>query len=415
MQALLIAPERAARQMAPGAGRILLIEPDPERARRLSHILRSHIRADFEAVATADAALQAMQERVPDLVLTSTFLPPADEARLNAELRATPGAAHVQIVNVPHFIDDQEGPESSARKVLSFLGRRTAPNPLSCDPTTVIEDINAYLEQSRARREAASIGVTSTALVQRPTGVVLAAPSQVGPYGAGHVDDRRRARRRPSGELPWLWAVKLPWGTEVKVVDISNRGVLVESPSKLTAGSTLDLQLVGQGTQLQVPARMVRSEIAGVDGLGVRYRVAAAFARDLEIPGLSPRYPTTALTPRALGDLLSRVMAEVDRCAKPAEVRARFERELRELLPLRDVQIRLTPLAGHGDAESVLFAVPQADGRTPFLQVTFNRDYRPSAMEFRLLKAAASLAAVVLEFAPLEGDAGMPQLTGRTH
>ena len=159
---------------------------------------------------------------------------------------------------------------------------------------------------------------------------------------------------------------------------------------------------------------MVRSEVAGVDGLGVRYRVAAAFARDLEIPGLFPQYPTATLSPRALGDLLSRVLAEVDRCAKPADVRARFERELRELIPLRDVQLRLTPVVEGSDTESVLFSVPQGSGPSPILQVTFDRDYRPSPMEFRLLKAAASLAAVVLEFAPLEG-AATPALPSLTH
>jgi hypothetical protein len=95
-------------------------------------------------------------------------------------------------------------------------------------------------------------------------------------------------------------------------------------------------------------------------------------------------------------------MAEVDRCANPAAVRARFEKELRELVPLRDVQLRLTPVIASQDAESIYFTVPQGSGPSPILQATFDRDYRPSPMEFRLLKAAASLAAVVLEFAPLD-------------
>jgi DNA-binding NarL/FixJ family response regulator len=405
MQALIdreAAPDRGPQT----AARILVIESDPARSSRLTRILRAHVRADLEIVKSTSDALRSMIEHVPDLVLTSTFLPPAEESSLNAHLRQTPGAAHVQVITVPHFIDDDDDTPSgaSARKVISFLTRRASLDAPACDPTTVIQDINAYLEHSRARRLAASADrQAATGLIAAPVKSLLTSDGALRqPFGPGHVDDRRRARRRCSGELPWLWAVKLPWGTEVKVVDISNRGVLVESPSKLTAGSTLDLQLVGQGTNLHVPARMLRSEVAGVDALGVKYRVAAAFSRNLEIPGLYPDYPTAALTPRSLADLLSRVMAEVDRCANPAAVRARFEKELRELVPLRDVQLRLTPVIASQDAESIYFTVPQGSGPSPILQATFDRDYRPSPMEFRLLKAAASLAAVVLEFAPLD-------------
>jgi hypothetical protein len=406
MQLLLLSPPQARERVADtaDAGRVLLLESDPARARRLAGILRTHIRADLEIVRSTADALRSLGERIPDLVLTATFLPPSEEALITARLRETPAAAHVQIITVPHFIDDGVPTETSAYKILSFLGRRAAGAP-SCDPTTVIDDINTYLEQSRRRREAnAPDQPGSTALITTAThGALPASSSRLEPFGPGRVDDRRRARRRASSDLPWLWSVKLPWGTEVKVVDISNRGVLVESPSKLTAGSTLDLQVVGQGTNLYVPARMLRSEVAAVDALGVRYRTAAAFSRELEIPGLLPQYATTSLTPRTLADLLSRVMTDVDRCAKPADVRARFERELRELIPLRDVQLRLTPLIESRDTESIFFSVPQTSGRAHILQATFDRDYRLSPMEFRLLKAAASLAAVVLEFAPLEG------------
>jgi hypothetical protein len=48
----------------------------------------------------------------------------------------------------------------------------------------------------------------------------------------------------------------------------------------------------------------------------------------------------------------------------------------------------------------VYFTVPHGFGTRPILQATFEPDYAPTAMDFRLLKAAASLAAVVLEFAP---------------
>ena len=89
--------------------------------------------------------------------------------------------------------------------------------------------------------------------------------------------DRRREKRHHRDELPGLWSAKLPWGTEVTLVDVSKRGVLVETTSRVTLGSTLDLQFVGQDAQVSIPARILRTDVADVTGLGVRYRVAASF------------------------------------------------------------------------------------------------------------------------------------------
>jgi hypothetical protein len=47
--------------------------------------------------------------------------------------------------------------------------------------------------------------------------------------------------------------------------------------------------------------------------------------------------------------------------------------------------------------------VPNSSGCQPILQAIFESGYEPTAMEFQLLKTAATMAAVVLEFAPL-GD-----------
>jgi DNA-binding NarL/FixJ family response regulator len=175
MQALIdreAAPDRGPQT----AARILVIESDPARSSRLTRILRAHVRADLEIVKSTSDALRSMIEHVPDLVLTSTFLPPAEESSLNAHLRQTPGAAHVQVITVPHFIDDDDDTPSgaSARKVISFLTRRASLDAPACDPTTVIQDINAYLEHSRARRLAASADrQAATGLIAAPVKSLL--------------------------------------------------------------------------------------------------------------------------------------------------------------------------------------------------------------------------------------------------
>ena len=94
------------------------------------------------------------------------------------------------------------------------------------------------------------------------------------------------------------------------------------------------------------------------------------------------------------------MLSEADRGSDAAALRAAFEQELRQLLPVRDIQICQKPVIAERGAESIYFTVPHGSGAQPILQAIFDPDYAPTAMDFRLLKAAASQAAVVLEFAP---------------
>lgn len=139
-----------------------------------------------------------------------------------------------------------------------------------------------------------------------------------------------------------------------------------------------------------------------MDGLGVRYRLAAAFSRDVNLPGGSAtRTDAAGRSPGALADVLRDTLADVESTARSSEVRARFESSLRALLRLRDVQIRETPVIPDRASESIYFTIPQSSGAKPILQAIFEPGEPPSEGNFRLLKAAATAAALVLEFAPL--------------
>jgi hypothetical protein len=141
--------------------------------------------------------------------------------------------------------------------------------------------------------------------------------------------------------------------------------------------------------------------------------MAGAFSRALRLIGLEPvtRLP---LSPRALVDMLTRVLGEADRPTGSA-LHVRFESELRRLLPVRDIQIRETPVIAEKGTESIYFTLSERLGSRRILQAIFEPGYAPSEMEFRLLKGAAGLAALVLELAPLseEPAAGKPCLTSR--
>jgi PilZ domain-containing protein len=404
------------RETTAATGRILFIEPDARRAAVLGAILRENRGTEVDIVPTVAAALRSLDAQVPDLLLTSTFLPPADEATLTAYLNGLPAARHLQTITVPYFIDDEgsSGAESSSANVLTFLRRRQPSIRPRCDERTLRELIGKYLAQATAaRQETVYRGPTHAlpaayraAVAMRPhvesIEVALATASR--PLASVTImpempADRRRSRRRTSGDLPWLWTVKLAGGAQVRVVDISTTGVLLETASRLSDGSTMDLQLLGQDTNVTVPARMIRSHVASVDGVSVKYRVAATFAHQLALPGLQ-QASRSVTTPEVLGDLLNRIMSNLDRCSSEAALRGSFERELRRILPVRDVQIRATPVIPERGAESIYFTVPHGGGDKTILQAIFDPDYIPTAMDFRLLKASASLAAVVLEFAP---------------
>ena len=410
-------------------GGILVIEPDSSRAATLRDILRQH-ECNLEIVESVPAALRSLAAQIPDLLLTSTFLPPVEEALLNAHLRAEPGAAHLQIVTVPYFIDSEGAPRSGTTNlnVLDFRQRRAALIRPRCDVRTLREQIEEYLSQARTIRQEmagrpwskvsrapnssaqeSDHGMWLTRFSATPGALAAASRlAQTRQPAPGMPADRRRARRRAASDVPWLWTVKLPSGAPVSLVDISSSGVLLETTSRLTDGSTIDLQLLGQGTNVCVPARMIRSQVAAVDSFGVRYRVAATFGRDLDLLGLQA--PAASLMPKLLADLLTRVLGDIDRGSGASALRVRFEQELRRLLPVRDIQIRQTPLIAEQGAESIYFTVPLGSDNQPILQAIFEPGYSPTIMEFRLLKAAANLAAVVLDLAPL-GEPGAPRLT----
>jgi phosphopantetheine adenylyltransferase len=193
----------------------------------------------------------------------------------------------------------------------------------------------------------------------------------------------------------------------VGVVNVSTSGILLESSSKVAAGANVELQLIGRGlTGVNVPARLIRSEVATVNSSGVKYRVAAAFERDLDLGAqVAERVAATSATPKALANLLVHALSDITVDSRSAAPRTRFEQGLRQLMQLREVQLRQASVALTTQADSVYFNVPHESGVSAIMQVVFERHHQPSATEFKLLKAAAGVAGVVLEFAPLQETA----------
>ena len=225
----------------------------------------------------------------------------------------------------------------------------------------------------------------------------MASPDVILPPVAARPE---RARRWAPADLPWLRSVETGWGLQVRVLNISGSGMLVESSSKLAPGSSTEFSLCGPETQVVMPGRVVRSEVAAVDSRGVKYQIAAVFDSGLDHLFREGAESPTGLwaTPQALAALLLRVSVEIGRGRDAAGVRATFEQGLRRLVSAREIRICEVPVAPIDGAESIYFTVPDGAASRSILQATFEPNYEPAADEFTLLKAAAAAAAIILLF-----------------
>jgi hypothetical protein len=210
-------------------------------------------------------------------------------------------------------------------------------------------------------------------------------------------DRRRRADRRDKDDVPWLSTAKLPWGPEVRLVNISSTGLLLETNYKLAPGSVTELKLCGPEAEISIPVCFVRSEVATVDHVGVKYHTAASFEKALKLLGPHPVTRANPSSRTSLGDLLAEVSAELERGAQ-SSLRVVLERAVRRVVTARAIQIRDVPVETNDGSESIYFTVPTTSGTQPILQAMFAPGSEPTDLDFRLLKAAAGLAAVALDF-----------------
>jgi hypothetical protein len=131
---------------------ILAIEPDRRQAAQLSVVVRKRVHAELILVETTERALDAIGNRMPDLVLVPALLSPQDDAALAAALRVIAAAARVQMLTIP--VLGTPRPAVSAGGMLSVLrrGKTKAAEPDGCDPAVFAEQIASYLERAAQER-----------------------------------------------------------------------------------------------------------------------------------------------------------------------------------------------------------------------------------------------------------------------
>jgi len=136
---------------------IVAIEPDRRRATQLTAMARAHLRAELLVAPTAAQAIESLNGRIPDVLLTAPLLPSQEEGAMADHLHQLgPAAAHVQTLTIPLLAGgaDRDRPVLSAFRRDKGGRNRNRTEPEGCDPAVFAEQITEYLREARERREA---------------------------------------------------------------------------------------------------------------------------------------------------------------------------------------------------------------------------------------------------------------------
>jgi hypothetical protein len=160
---------------------ILAIEPDRRQANQLNAVVKSRLHADIVLAETAERALAALGDRVPDLILTSALLSRTDEVVLGDRLRAlNSAAAHVQTLTIPVLA----GPRQRSRRAggmlsaLRFSKPKEDEAPDGCDPTVFASQCAEYLERAAAERAISFPASERQAAVSEADDPIAVAPAR---------------------------------------------------------------------------------------------------------------------------------------------------------------------------------------------------------------------------------------------
>jgi hypothetical protein len=132
---------------------VLAIEPDRRQAAHLTAIARQLVDAELVLADTTEGALDAIGNRVPDLVLVPALLSPQDDAALAAALRVIAAAAHVRTLTIPVLASGIKRAQTGGGMLAKWRKNRAASSePEGCEPAVFGEQISAYLREAAAER-----------------------------------------------------------------------------------------------------------------------------------------------------------------------------------------------------------------------------------------------------------------------
>ena len=153
---------------------ILAIEPNKNQAHQLGALVRAHQKAELVTAPTAAAALAALGDRIPDVVLTPALFGLKDEAALTERLRQLGNdASHVQTLAIPILASgSSRGPNGS---LLNRKGNK-GDAEVGCDPSVFAEQIKIYLQRAAVERRAQASEAAARAMTAGPPAAETGSP-----------------------------------------------------------------------------------------------------------------------------------------------------------------------------------------------------------------------------------------------
>jgi hypothetical protein len=221
---------------------VLAIEPHGPQAAILRDDIGATARTKVKVVTTLDAAMAAIDNEVPRLVLLNPLMRPNDENLLMRRLRRLPNEIAPQILMTP-ILGALPEPAVKASSTLRIFDRfrKAAYRPIPCDPSTFASHLCEYLGD----------------------------PNRVGA-------DRRTAKRIDDID----WARLVLNGAAAELIDLSLVGAQVRSPIVLPEGQSVKLLLSrdAEAAVLQCEAAVVwGTRDDGISSQTGKYRAGIRF------------------------------------------------------------------------------------------------------------------------------------------
>src|SRR5829696_9219 len=115
---------------------VLAIEPDIRQGGILKRIVRELVQAQLILVESRDAAIAAIDQQIPDVILLTALMSPRDEDELITHLRGLGSAEHLQTHTIPLLSTARtaEAPQKSGGLLGKFRKRKEAEPIGGCDP-----------------------------------------------------------------------------------------------------------------------------------------------------------------------------------------------------------------------------------------------------------------------------------------
>jgi CheY-like chemotaxis protein len=138
---------------------ILAIEPDRRQGTRIASLARDQLIVELVVVESVEGAIAALDQRIPDLILTSLMLSGKDEAVLDERLRQLDAAgSHVQTLMIPVLASSNRR-AARGKGLLHRLRSKKAPaaEAEGCDPSVFAAQIAEYLERAADDRAALAV------------------------------------------------------------------------------------------------------------------------------------------------------------------------------------------------------------------------------------------------------------------